>query len=372
MDLCHELVDIFLTWGQVDSYGNDDIYKMSASADEIRFKAKSLLLALQNSGKMSDVAELYRGKLCNTIRVTIRAIGKEYAADIFKHHKMKTQGKKSSFTSLTAFLDDIDLTADSFNASTSEFLALMTMGQYLDFLGMIFEQVLIFIESGVSVNKYFREEGISLRKDTAIEKSSFVDRETVDDIPDIQSQTVVLHSATEVASKAVSEILRVRKETNAPKIFEDIKRLWEICLQFIQKIETLSSSKCYGLRSALMGLLKSFIEQRHESNLANLASTLEGENWVQCDVRLNYNLLLFSLFDFMTKILVLHRYQWIDKLTCKDFVLDEPFYRHSKIAVQPGQALDSYLKRHRTPWLKENSLNWFGLVSFLLKWLSSI
>jgi len=283
MDLCHELVDMFLIWGQVDTYGNDDIYRTTSSADDIRFKAKSLLLALQNSGKMSEVIELYRGKLCNTIRVLIRAIGKEYATDIIKHHKIKSQGKNSSSSDV---LDDIDLAADSINASTSEFLSLMTISQYLEFMGMIFEQALTFLESGVSVNKYCREEGFSLRTDTAIDKSSSGDSDIMDDIPDISSQSSVLHSATEVAAKSISEILRVKKETNPPKNFDDIKRLWDLCLQFIQKIETISSRKCYGLRSALMGLVKSFIEQKHESNLASLASTLEGENWVQCDVRL--------------------------------------------------------------------------------------
>jgi len=198
MDLCHELVDMFLNWGQIDIYENEGFsYRMSATAEELRYKAKSLLLALQTSDKMFEVTELYRQKLCTTIRVTIRAIGKEYASDIIKHHKLKSQGKKFS---MSAFLDDIDLVADNVNASTSEFISLMTIGQFLDFMGMIFEQVLIFIESGVSVNKYFREEGISLRTDASIDKTSSGDSEMVDDIPEIPSQITVLHSAIDVAA----------------------------------------------------------------------------------------------------------------------------------------------------------------------------
>jgi len=278
MDLCHELVDIFLIWGQLDTHCNDGISFANPSSDDIRFKAKSLILAIQNSGKLSEVIELYRGRLCYTIRLTIRAIGKEYATDIMRQHKIKSQGRKS------AFLDEVDLATDSFNLPTSEFISLMTTNQYLEFMGMIHEQVLLLLESGVSVNKYCREEGISLRTDAVIDTSSSGDSESIVDT-DFSSQTAVLQSATEVAAKSISEILRVRKEMNSPKSFDDIKRLWESCIQFIQSIESVSSSKCYGLRSALMGLVKSFIEKKHESNLASLASTLEGETWVQCDVR---------------------------------------------------------------------------------------
>jgi hypothetical protein len=283
LDLSHQLVDIFLHWGQSDdTFENVSIYRFSSSDDETRIKTKSLLLALQNSGKMLQVTDLYRETLCNTIRVTLRTIGREYAADVVKHHKMKSQGKRISWHK---FLDDLDLTMDSFNAPTSEFLSIITAGQFLEFIGMIFEQVTTFIESGVSVTKYLREEGISLSVCSSIIQASSNTNDTLDDTPLTPSHVTVLQSAVDVAVNSIAEILRVRKESNIPINYDDVKRIWDSCLKFTQNIEKISSSKCYGLRSALLGLVKSFIEQKHESNLASLASALEGENWNQCDVR---------------------------------------------------------------------------------------
>jgi hypothetical protein len=92
-------------------------------------------------------------------------------------------------------------------------------------------------------------------------------------------------SGSELASKSIAELLRLRKEAHSLITLEEMKQLWDTCFQFTVHIEELCETRAVGLRSTLMGQAKAFLERTHESNMAALVAALDSERWTQCEVR---------------------------------------------------------------------------------------
>ena len=252
MDLSNSVVELFLSWND----GN-------ANA-EMRVKVKHTILALKKCKNLSTMADVYREKLCETIRVTIRTTVTECAVDAAKDFK-KPLVQAPSATIVSIPSKDSD---ESNKTSITEGVTSMTFEQFMDCLDMIFEQSLSLLRSAAKVNKFCLEEGISLKED-----------ETSRDVS-------ALSAASDLSHKSISEILRLRKYAHSLITFQDMRRLWDSCLAFTLQVEKVSGQKAYGLRSTLHAQAKAFVELKHEANMSSLVAALDGERWNQCDVSL--------------------------------------------------------------------------------------
>ena len=121
MDLSNDVVELFLSWND----GN-------ANA-EIRVKVKHTIQALKKCEKLSTMADIYREKLCETIRVTIRTTVAECAVDAAK------DSKKALEPSATIVSIPNKDGGESSKASITEGVTSMTFEQFMDCLDMIFK-----------------------------------------------------------------------------------------------------------------------------------------------------------------------------------------------------------------------------------------
>jgi vacuolar protein sorting-associated protein 54 len=280
MDLSNDLVEIFCHWDTGSRFFNDDIlYNASeTNADTQRTKVKQTILALNQLNKMSKMAEIYREKLCNTIRVTIRTAVAECAADADKERLPSSSATIVSIPGTHG--DETDNTVEATKTSIIENVKGMNCHEFMQCLDLIFENIITLLKSAAGVNKFCIEEGISFK-----DKEESEDKLSGKDSLSSSAQNALLAGA-ELSHKSISEILRLRKDAHSLVSFEEMKRLWDSCLAFTLQVETITGQKAYVLRSALLAQAKAFIERKHESNMSNLAAALDSERWVQYDVSL--------------------------------------------------------------------------------------
>jgi vacuolar protein sorting-associated protein 54 len=302
MDLSNDVVQLFLTWNE------------GTTNAEARAKVKHTILALKKCKKISTMANVYREKICETIRVTIRTTVTECAVDAAK------DSKEESTPSATV----VSIPTKDGNEKTSitQGVTSMNFEQFMDCLDMIFEQSLGLLRSAAAANKFCLEEGISFKEDENSRGSS------------------ALSAASDLSHKSISEILRLRKDAHSLISFEDMRRLWDSCLTFTLQVEKVSGQKAYGLRSTLLAQAKAFVERKHESNMSSLVAALEGERWSQCDVSILY-ILSCAFFDikFLTVPTFDLRFPPKDKLLWKDFVQEERCYLQPAIRVSLTMAM---------------------------------
>ena len=263
MDLSNDVIELFLTW-------NDGTVNT-----EMRVKVKQTIVALKKCKNLSTMADLYREKLCETIRVTIRTTVTECAVDAAKESSKNDTSSIHSATIVTIPSKDSDESNNK--TSITEGVTSMNFEEFIDCLDMIFEQSLTLLRSAAAVNKFCLEEGISLKEDESSRDVS------------------ALSAASDLSHKSISEILRLRKDAHSLITFEDMRRLWDSCLAFTLQVEKVSGQKAYGLRSTLLSQAKAFVERKHEANMSSLVAALDGERWNQCDVSLNFELRLLDI-----------------------------------------------------------------------------
>jgi vacuolar protein sorting-associated protein 54 len=278
MDLSNDLVEIFCVWDTGSRGFNDDILYSSGemNADTQRAKVKQTILALNTLNKMSKMAEIYREKLCNTIRVTIRTAVAECAADA---DKILLPLSSATIVSMPGTQEDeSENTLEPAKTSIMDNVKGMNFQQFMECLDLIFENIISLLQSAAGVNKFCIEEGINF-KDTDESEDTVSEADSLSS----SSQSALLAGA-ELSHKSISEILRLRKDAHSLVNFEEIKRLWDSCLAFTLQVETITGQKAYVLRSALLAQAKAYIERKHESNMSSLAAALDSERWVQYDV----------------------------------------------------------------------------------------
>ena len=328
MDLTNELVQSFLMWGNQSSSTNDYLNgsfsgntNSSTTASFFiipqskRQKVKDIIRALGLCRKLDNTAELYKEKLCDIVRVTVRTIVSECAVDAVdpistnllngkaavKSHQLGENSNQKSFSLLRrgkgekSNIQDESITQQQPKSSITEGVTSMTFDQFTDCLDMIFEQILTLMNSAVGVSKFFREEGISFKDEKIESMAQNQQEENMSEAEETkkESQTipttpisspVALVAAAELSHKSVTELLRLRKEAHSLVSFEEMKKLWDSCLAFTLQLEKYSGQKAYGLRSTLLAQAKAFVERQHESNMASLVAALDREKWSQSDV----------------------------------------------------------------------------------------
>jgi len=345
-DLSNDLVELFLSWnissnsitsitgGTSSSSSNSNntitlsfvkdsnsflttsTNGINTNAEQQRIKVKHTIMALKKCKKISTMADIYREKLSETIRVTIRTIVNECAFDAANTSSAAVaatkKNKNSTATATIVSIPDKNGVDESLTTKTSitEGVTSMTFEQFMDCLDMIFEQSLSLLTSAAAVNKFCLEEGISLKDDNEdndynndhnsnvahgdkTQGSNGESRPSSNTNASSSAMTnaaagttkpSALSAASDLSHKSISELLRIRKDAHSLITFEDMRRLWDSCLAFTLQVEKVSAQKAYGLRSTLLAQAKAFVERKHEANMASLVAALDGERWNQCDV----------------------------------------------------------------------------------------
>ena len=247
---------------------------------------------MKKCGKLSTMADIYREKLCDTIRVTIKTTVSECAADAAKDSSL-TPNASATIVSIPekGTVDGANEGNDNTGAGTSkssiiEGVTSMSFDQFMECLDMIYDHVLSLLKSAAGVNKFCLEEGISFKDEDALDKRSVDDGSNSRGNGNVSSSSSpsALSAGADLSHRSVSELLRLRKDTHSLITFEEMRRLWDSCLAFTLQLERISGQKAYVLRSTLLAQAKAFVERKHEANMSSLAAALDTERWMQCDV----------------------------------------------------------------------------------------
>ena len=111
----------------------------------------------------------------------------------------------------------------------------MTFDRFVDCLDMLFEQLVSMMKSAVGVDKFCVQKEFSFAERQEVGKAA----ETRNAMTPMEA---VVTDAAELCSKSVSELLRSRKEAHSLVSLQDIKVLWDVCMQFTAQLEQLSAS----------------------------------------------------------------------------------------------------------------------------------
>jgi vacuolar protein sorting-associated protein 54 len=253
----------------------------TSEQERITTRVKEIMAALQQCQALTRTKETYTTRLQDVIRMTVRTTVGEFAVD-------NVVVKPGAVQSV------------SMGASA------MTLPRFLDCLDLIFEQLLLLLNSASSVNDFLIAEGLRLHDSdssgitTAGKSTTPTDTaspsataEVVPAPPPQLPLASVIVTALELISKSISELLRLRKDAHSLVTLSEMKAIWDSCMTFANQLDKLGGdgSNSTGhpqhtsaLRTALLAQVKLFVERRHESNMSSLAAALDSERWVQCEV----------------------------------------------------------------------------------------
>ena len=261
-NLKDELVEIFLSWNSSSNHESilsDGPVAMTpmkpSNPEHVLVRVREIVRALQKCKSLSSTKEAYSSRLQDVIRMTVRTTVGEFAADV------APQGAVQSVAMGTSS---------------------MTLNRFLDCLDMIFEQVLLLINSAYAVNEFFIAEGFNFQDENGVDTGVSDNSDAAMTSSPLLS---VVAAASELASKSISELLRLRKDAHSLVTLGEMKAIWDSCSSFALQIEKLGSNgHTSTLRTALLAQAKAFVERRHESNMSSLAAALDSERWIQCEV----------------------------------------------------------------------------------------
>ena len=102
---------------------------------------------------------------------------------------------------------------------------------------------------------------------------------------------------SELATKQIAELLRLRKEAHSVISLTEMKQLWDTCISFTTTMEGYcNQTRAVSLRSTLVGQAKAFLDRTHESNMSALVAALDSERWSQCEV--SFPMLRIAYFTY--------------------------------------------------------------------------
>lgn len=281
-NLGEELVEVFLSWKEVTSIGGSHSSSWrtpSTSAEEmdhLHQRVRHLVHALQLCHALTKTSQTYMTRLTNVIRMTVRTTVGEYS---------------------------------------SNGVGSMTLESFLECLNLLFEQLLGMLQSAVAVDAFCRQENLRLSDETVEQSLNGItsvattdngekenessSQEQQSKVPSFDQEPAAtpkkipspteeaVTTAADLMSKSISELLRMRKEAHSLVTLDEMKRLWDVCMNFTAQVEDLSSHRALGLRTTLSSQAKAFLERKHESNMSALVAALDAERWTQCEVSLS-------------------------------------------------------------------------------------
>ena len=255
-NLRDELVESFLDWNSnmtatSTSYTVVNVAPLGISGGSTPTAAsvsrvEDIIDALKKCQGLRRTVQAYNTRLQDVMRLTVRTVVAEFA--------------DSAATGATG----------------------MTHERFLDCMDMTMEQLLSLMSSASAVDVFC----VKREFDFQDEKGGGIPNQGQSDssATAVSPMASVVVGAGELASKSISELLRLRKDAHSLLSLEEMKRLWDKCCSFASSVEEVTSYRPHSLRSALLAQAKSFIERNHDSNMSALVAALDSERWAQCDV----------------------------------------------------------------------------------------
>jgi vacuolar protein sorting-associated protein 54 len=235
-NLSEELVEIFFNWRP-----NHD-----------KDRVQETMEALRICDAMNKTSELYQRRLQQMIRMTVR-------------------------TTIAEFVE-------SNKSGGSGGVTGMTYPAFYNCLQLLIEEIESILKMAYRVDEFCSSEGIF--EEESGNRQQQQQRWTKEAVA----------QGSDLATKSIAELLRLRKESHSLITLTEMKQLWDTCIQFTTTMEGYSNnSRAVNLRSTLVGQAKAFLDRTHESNMSALVAALDSERWSQCEV---------SLFSFYFLIIV--------------------------------------------------------------------
>jgi vacuolar protein sorting-associated protein 54 len=235
--LSDELVEIFLNWQSTE-----------------RERVMEMIEALQLCQALSKTSELYQRRLQQLVRMTVR-------------------------TTIAEFVEP----STSNGGSTGGGVTGMTYPAFYSCLQMLIEELQSITTMAHNVDHFCEVENLFSSHDS--QSSGQGQQLNGGNQGQTRWTQVALNQAAELSTKSIAELLRLRKEAHSLITLDEMKQLWDTCLNFSQEMEGYgNTSRAVSLRSTLASQAKAYLDRSHESNMSALVAALDSERWTQCEV----------------------------------------------------------------------------------------
>jgi len=239
-----------------------------------------LMQALLMIGRLPPAFSMYKSRLIEGLKLVVRTCVNEY---------MNENGS-STASSDTADEGGGAGGGDSF----AKRIRAMPIEQYLSSVIICFEHLLASLQRAHRVHLFMLsafagEEFIRIARENQqrllkLNKNSLeVDAEKISEGLQELSKGCLL-SACDIAQRALSQLMLMRKADTARLPLSTMKLLWETGSHFAAQVERFSGAGAYIIRQALQTQTGSFLANIHEQAKLRLANTMDAEKWTQCDV----------------------------------------------------------------------------------------
>jgi hypothetical protein len=240
-NLSEEMVDVFFHWRNTE-----------------KERVQEMVQALNLCQALSKTGELYQRRLQQTIRMTVR-------------------------TTIAEFVES--------SGTGGSGVTGMTYSDFYNCLELLIEELMSVLKMARRVDEFCETEHI-FHTDTDTDTDTTDNSTTTTNNNTTTSTTTnkqrwtkqAMATAADLAAKSIAELLRLRKEAHSLITLEEMKQLWDTCLEFTLTVEDFGNTRAVGLRSTLVGQAKAFLDRAHESNMAALVAALDSERWTQCEV----------------------------------------------------------------------------------------
>lgn len=185
---------------------------------------------------MTRVLGAYKSRLVQDIKVVLKTV----VAETIGGHSTNEEAK---------------VTAQLRGLNSDEFLSCLVM---------IFEHLVLVLQRVANVDQLIQKH----TKDTEILKES----------------DEVVRKACEFSQRSISNLFSVRKDVQATHSMEQLQVMYDTTMEFVVKLEDITSKTDYTLRGALFSQLKLFFDKYHHAYLAKFISTLDHELWKNAEV----------------------------------------------------------------------------------------
>ena len=221
-NLSEELVEIFFNFGPNE-----------------RERVQVTMEGLQICNAMNKTSELYQRRLQQMIRMTVR-------------------------TTIAEFMESSSATNNKATGGVTG----MTYPAFYNCLQLLIEEIQNILMTAHRVDEFCESENIF-----------------GDDGQEQRWTKQAVVQGSELATRSIAELLRLRREAHSVISLTEMKQLWDTCISFTTKMEGYSNDiRAVSLRSTLVGQAKAFLDRAHESNMSALVAALDSERWSQCEV----------------------------------------------------------------------------------------
>ena len=220
-NLSEELVEIFFNFGPNE-----------------RERVQVTMEGLQICNAMNKTSELYQRRLQQMIRMTVRTTIAEFMESSSANNNKATGGVTG-----------------------------MTYPAFYNCLQLLIEEIQNILMTAHKVDEFCESENIF-----------------GDDGQEQRWTKQAVVQGSELATRSIAELLRLRREAHSVISLTEMKQLWDTCISFTTKMEGYSNDiRAVSLRSTLVGQAKAFLDRAHESNMSALVAALDSERWSQCE-----------------------------------------------------------------------------------------